>query len=211
MLPPALLRFAFRLLYQELAWVYDVVSWVVSLGEWRRWQRAALPYVQGERVLELGHGPGHMLRALQTAVSFPVGLDMSPQMGRLAQKRTVAVPLVRGQAQALPFATGSFDTVLATFPTEYIIAPETVTAVARVLAQNGRFLIVPTGQLTGNSPLHRFIAWLFRVTGQHTEPTLHQWEPYLASFRAAGFQVALNQVTFPRSVATLVVCQKSGQ
>lgn len=211
MLPPALLRFAFRLLYQELAWTYDVVSWVVSLGEWRRWQRAALPYVQGERVLELGHGPGHMLRALQTAVSFPVGLDISPQMGRLAQKRAVAVPLVRGQAQALPFATGSFDTVLATFPTEYIIAPETVTAVARVLAQNGRFLIVPAGQLTGNSPLHRFIAWLFRVTGQQTEPTLHQWEPYLASFRAAGFQVALNQIAFPRSVATLVVCQKSGQ
>ncbi len=116
-----LVRFGFRLLYHELAWTYDVVSWVVSLGEWRRWQRAALPYVQGPRVLEIGHGPGHMLLALQMKGCRVMGLDLSPQMGRLARKRAPSVPLVRGRVQDLPYAEGSFDTVLATFPTEYVV------------------------------------------------------------------------------------------
>lgn len=208
MLPSSLLHLAFRLLYHELAWTYDAVSWLVSLGEWRRWQQAALPYVQGERVLELGHGPGHLLRVLHTAVPTLVGLDNSPQMGRLAQRRAPGVPLVRGQAQALPFAPGSFDTVLATFPTEYIVAPQTLTAVARVLAENGRLLIVPTAYLTGHTPLHRFITWLFRITGQQTEVPPAQWEPYLVRLRAAGFAITLQQVPFARSAATLLICEK---
>ncbi|MCZ7544410.1 MAG: hypothetical protein M5R40_13175 [Anaerolineae bacterium] len=37
----ALVRFGFRLLYNELAFTYDLVSRVVSLGQWRAWQRAA--------------------------------------------------------------------------------------------------------------------------------------------------------------------------
>ena len=46
-----LVRFGFRLLYYELAWTYDLVSWLVSLGEWVRWHRAGLPFVQGPNVL----------------------------------------------------------------------------------------------------------------------------------------------------------------
>ncbi len=208
MLPARLLHFAFRLLYHELAWTYDVVSWLVSLGEWRKWQRAALPYVQGERVLELGHGPGHLLWALQQANLQVVGLDLSPQMGRLARRRAPGALLVRGRAQALPFAAASFDTVLATFPTEYIVAPQTLTAVARVLVENGRLLIVPFGHLTGRTWLHRLIAWLFRITGQQTEASPAQWEPYLARLRAAGFAITLQQIPFARSAATLLICEK---
>jgi ubiquinone/menaquinone biosynthesis C-methylase UbiE len=203
-----LVRFGFRLLYHELAWVYDAVSWVVSLGEWRRWQRAALPYVQGQRVLEIGHGPGHMLLALQLAGFQVMGLDLSPQMGRLARRRAPSAPLVQGQVQALPFAAGSFDTVLATFPTEYVVEEQTITAVFHTLAQHGRFLIIPEGHLTGNTPLHRAIEMLFRITGQRQATTPTLWEPYLAHLRAAGFTATVKQVTFLRSAATLIVCQK---
>ncbi|MBM4425321.1 MAG: hypothetical protein FJ030_18410, partial [Chloroflexi bacterium] len=33
-----LLRLAFRLLYNEFAFTYDLVSWAVSVGQWRQWQ-----------------------------------------------------------------------------------------------------------------------------------------------------------------------------
>ena len=72
-----LVRFGFRLLYNEMAWTYDMVSWSVSLGEWRLWQQAALPFVSGETVLEIGHGPGHMLLALQNMGVAVTGLDLS--------------------------------------------------------------------------------------------------------------------------------------
>ena len=55
-----LLRF-FHLLYHQLAWAYDAVSAAVSLGRWQDWGAAALPFVNGASVLELGHGPGHLL------------------------------------------------------------------------------------------------------------------------------------------------------
>ncbi|MCB9446672.1 MAG: class I SAM-dependent methyltransferase, partial [Ardenticatenaceae bacterium] len=51
MLWKKLIRFGFRLLYNELAWTYDAVSWLVSLGDWRSWQQAALPFVLGPDVL----------------------------------------------------------------------------------------------------------------------------------------------------------------
>ena len=201
----SLLRFGFRLLYHELAWTYDVVSWLVSLGEWRRWQQAVLPFVQGERVLEIGHGPGHMLLALQQAGFAVIGLDLSPQMGRLARRRAPNVPLVRGRAQGLSFAAGSFDTVLATFPTEYVVDVRTLTAVSHVLGQHGRFLIIPEGHLTTTDPLTGFIEWLFRITGQREGG---DWEPYLARFRAAGFGVTVQQIDFERSAVTVIVCEK---
>lgn len=214
----ALVQFGFRLLYNELAWTYDAVSWVVSLGQWRRWQQASLPHVSGERVLELGHGPGHMLRALAERGQQPVGLDLSPAMGRQARRRLaargLAIPLVRGRVQALPFAAGAFDTVLATFPTEYIVDPATLTAVKRVLKRNGRFVIVPGAQLTGSNPLSKGLEWLYAITGQRqrrrsgskeiTEETAI-WQRFQPAFAAAGFELAAHRQTFTRSVVLVLV------
>ena len=59
----ALVTFGFRLLYNEMAFTYDWVSWIVSLGQWRAWQRSALEHITappGTRVLELAHGTGNM-------------------------------------------------------------------------------------------------------------------------------------------------------
>ncbi|MFO7536489.1 MAG: class I SAM-dependent methyltransferase [Chloroflexota bacterium] len=166
-----LIRFGFRLLYQEMAWSYDAVSWVVSLGQWRRWQEAALAYLPppatAPRVLEIGHGPGHMLAALADRGYQPLGLDLSEQMGRMARQRTNGrIPLLRARVGAIPLANGSVEAVLSTFPTDYIVAPQTITEIKRVLAENGRFVILPQAHLTGHSPIHRLIELAFRLTGQ---------------------------------------------
>ncbi len=217
-----LIRLGFRLLYYEMAWTYDLVSWVVSLGEWRNWQRTALPFVTGDRVLEIGHGPGHMLLDLATAVSHIAGLDLSPYMGRLAQRRlekaALPVILARGRVQELPWATAVFDTVLATFPTDYIIEPETIASVYRVLKVDGRFIIVPEGHLTGRGALYRFIDWLFRITGQRDGtfmvdeaglwPDTAVWTPFRQLYTEAGFTMEVKQIRLKRSIVTVIIAQK---
>src|SRR5690606_30869240 len=37
-----LVRFGFHLLYNQFAWTYDAVAFLVSAGEWHAWQRAAI-------------------------------------------------------------------------------------------------------------------------------------------------------------------------
>lgn len=218
-----LVRFGFRLLYYEMAWTYDAVSWLVSLGEWRRWQLAALPYLHGRFILEIGHGPGHMLRRLAERGYTGVGVDLSPHMGRQAQRRLrragVSPLLARANVQALPFAASQFDGVLSTFPTDYIIAPQTLTAVHRVLRANGRLVIVPEGHLTGRGGLKRLIDGLFRLTGQRSGafavdaagdwPQASVWQPLQQHFAAAGFVTTIEQVQLRRSAVTIIIAEKS--
>jgi ubiquinone/menaquinone biosynthesis C-methylase UbiE len=161
----------FRLLYNEFAWTYDLVAWAVSLGQWQAWGRTAIPHLRGKRVLELAHGPGHLLVAMAGRGLAPVGLDLSSHMGHLARRRltkdgTLTVPVVRARTQALPFRDGCFDSTVATFPAEFIMALDTLREAARVLAPGGRWVIVPGAVLSGRDPLSRFIWWLYRITGQ---------------------------------------------
>ncbi|HDQ72603.1 MAG TPA: methyltransferase domain-containing protein [Chloroflexi bacterium] len=173
-----LLRFLFRLLYNEFAWAYDGVAWAVSLGQWRTWGCQALPHLRGARILELAHGPGHTLAAMVQQGLAPVGLDLSPHMGRLARRRLLetgiasvpegelAAPLLRGRAQALPFRGACFDSVLATFPTEFIVDPATLRETARVLRPGGRLFVVVEARLKGHDLLSRLIEGLYVITGQ---------------------------------------------
>ncbi|MCP4357632.1 MAG: methyltransferase domain-containing protein [Chloroflexi bacterium] len=215
----ALVRFGFRLLYNEMAWTYDLVSWAVSLGEWGQWQQAALPFVSGQMALEIGHGPGHILLALQNAGVEVVGLDLSAFMGRQARRRTQrTVPLVQGMVQELPFAPAVFDTILSTFPTDYIVDPATLTAVHRTLKRNGRLIIVPEGHLNGQGTVYRFIEWLFAITGQKEEyfgvndgrywPSNTRWQPIRQRFENAGFQLTIEQRQLERSGVTILIAEK---
>src|SRR5258708_34657785 len=119
-----LVKFGFRLLYNEMAFTYDTVSWVVSLGEWRSWQRAAIKHLEvqpGAQVLELAHGTAALQIDLRAAGFEPVAVDYSPYMGRLARahfvKHHIVPKLARARAQALPCADGSFPPTVFSFPT----------------------------------------------------------------------------------------------
>ncbi|MEJ2350474.1 MAG: hypothetical protein P8Y03_11865 [Anaerolineales bacterium] len=59
-----LLRFFFYLLYGSLAWTYDWVAGFVSQGLWQEWVLEVAADCHGPKVLELGHGPGHLQKAL---------------------------------------------------------------------------------------------------------------------------------------------------
>src|SRR5579859_7143714 len=85
-----LLNLGFRLLYNEMAWTYDAVSWIVSAGEWRAWQRSALKHLNvapGALILELAHGTANLQRDLRAAGYDSIGLDLSEAMGRIARRK----------------------------------------------------------------------------------------------------------------------------
>jgi ubiquinone/menaquinone biosynthesis C-methylase UbiE len=205
----AILRAGFYLLYNPLAWTYDLVSWLVSIGQWRPWQRCALPYLSGTRILEVGHGPGHVLAELAAEGRLPVGLDLSAAMGRLAQRRLLrrgrAAPLVRGRVQGLPFADGAFSAVLSTFPTEFILEPATLREFCRVLRPGGRLVCVPLAQITGPGLSDRLAGLLFRLTGQSSDTFT---APLLDRCEAAGLAARLERVRLSRSVVTLLLAEK---
>lgn len=166
-----LIRWAFQRFYREFAWTYDTVAAVVSGGHWRSWVLAALPHLRG-RVLELGCGTGNLQYALAPRSDHvAIGLDLSPQMLGLARRRLaqkgIHPRLVQSDARLLPFPDAAFDTVIATFPSEYIAAPQTLAEIQRILCSDGQLLIILGAQLSGSGLYERLIELAYRITLQH--------------------------------------------
>jgi ubiquinone/menaquinone biosynthesis C-methylase UbiE len=208
----ALIKLGFRLLYHELAFTYDMVSWVVSLGAWRCWQRTALKHLDVARdglILELAHGTGNLQLDLAAAGYHSVAMDLSSQMGRIAQgklrKHGLAARLTRARVRELPYASETFAAVISTFPTNFILEPETLREVERVLQPNGQFLIVPNGMFTAGGATEAGLEWLYRITGQREDVRLD----IAGYFGQYGFTAELVQEACPRSVALVIKARKN--
>jgi ubiquinone/menaquinone biosynthesis C-methylase UbiE len=139
-------RWAFDRFYREFAWTYDTVAAAVSRGHWAAWRRAALPYLHGQ-VLEFGCGTGALQQAMaEHLAGMSIGLDASAQMLGIAQRRLdragQPIRLLRAVAQALPFPPASFNSVVATFPSQYIADPTTLAEARRVLLPGGSLVVV---------------------------------------------------------------------
>mgnify|MGYP000415727245 CR=1 FL=1 len=203
-----LLRLFFKLLYHQFAWSYDWVAATVSLGSWKKWVTSVIPFLDAQKILELGHGPGHLQAELLRQGRFCVGIDASPQMSRLASRNLtrqgLSPRLVTALGQQLPFPSGSFECLAATFPTEYIADPATLAEIHRVLTDGGKAVILLLAWITGKSPLHRALSWLYRFTGQTFE-----WDDrYLAPLRNAGFQPHSEVVSAENSTLLVIVLEK---
>jgi ubiquinone/menaquinone biosynthesis C-methylase UbiE len=209
----AFMRFFFHHFYHSLAWTYDFVAAVVSVGRWRDWGRTTLPHLTGTRILELGFGPGHLQIALNQFGFQAIGLDESRQMCRRAaanlRKKGFSPALSRGYAQQMPFASDSFDSLLATFPSEYIFDPATLDEAWRVLRPRGR-LVVALSALPGSASLFdRAAAWLFRVTGQSGDLTENIEARIKTHFAASRFRLDVIRVDVRQSTVLLMVAEKT--
>ncbi len=207
---PSLLRIFFQLLYHQFAWTYDLVAATVSLGRWKGWVLSALPWLEG-RVLEIGFGPGHLQMALHQRGIAAVGLDESRQMAHQASRRLhrkgFSGDLVRALARQIPFPGSSFETVVATFPSEYIFDADVLAQIWRVLVPAGHLVILPMAWITGKGCLERLTAWLFKVTGQAGE--IGRLLPGIRKrLREGGFVVHHELVEYPGSRLLVVIGRK---
>lgn len=204
------MHFFFYHFYHALAWMYDAVAATVSLGRWKDWGRTALAFVQGERVLELGFGPGHLQVEIYRAGRQAFGLDESRQMTRQARhhlmRHGAPLRLVRGYTQHLPFASEVFDSVVSTFPSEYIADPQTLRETGRVLKRKGRLVIVPMAWMGANSLPERAMRWLFRITGQDDEGLEERIAAFLAEH---GFRAVCSRVEVRHSMVLVIVAEKA--
>lgn len=200
--------FGFRLLYNELAWAYDFVSQVVSLGRWRTWQRAVFPYITGPRILEVAFGTGNLLLDLSERGYECYGIDLSPHMLRIAKgklsRKGMNVHLCRAKAQGLPFRAGTFDSAVITFPTAFIRDPDSVYELGRVLRPEGSLVVVEGAELLKQNVLFRFINFLYVITGQR-EPLPDMTE----AFRKAGLEAHWEEEPAPDSKVRLLIAIKS--
>jgi arsenite methyltransferase len=182
--------------------------------------RAALAAQPGERVLDLGCGPGFYCLELLEEVGpggSVVGLDSSADMLALAARRCEGhgnVEFQEAEATSLPVADGSFDAALCVQVLEYV--PE----VARGLAELYRALR-PGGRVVVWDFDWASVSWLSADPGR-MERVLATWDEHLAhrtlprklapAMRAAGFEdVAMEAHAFataefdPQTFGTAII------
>jgi ubiquinone/menaquinone biosynthesis C-methylase UbiE len=135
-----------RAAYDRLSRFYPLLA--ASEAPLRQRALALLAARPGERVLEIGFGPGELLEQLARGEVRAWGIDLSPGMARAARERLERagvgdrVNLQTGDGTRLPYPAGTFDAVLMAFTLELFDTPEIPAALAEV-----RRVLIPGGRL----------------------------------------------------------------
>lgn len=92
-------------------------------------------------VLDLGCGRGGVAEVIWRDVHLAAGID--PDMASLTGHRATGMPVVRGVAGDLPFASDSFDVVVSVWVLEHLVDPlGAFIEVRRVLRPGGHFIFL---------------------------------------------------------------------
>lgn len=199
----------FEALYKSLAPLYDYISRFFFAGQWSVWQQASLSFVQGSDVLELGYGTGELALEMCGRGYYPVGIDLSPRMHLIARRklrqRGCRAQLHVGSSTNLPFAAQSFDAVLSTFPSAYIMQTHTWREVHRVLRPGGRFVIVLSGELLPVDHQSQLLIRFHRfVYGGQAGASFPGWPAM------PGFNLSSHVHRTPRGLAQILLAEKGG-
>ena len=139
--------------FDSVAAKYDVMNDLMSGGLHRWWKRYAVTLAQvrpGARVLDLAGGTGDMARLFAQRAG-PSGLvvhtDINASMLAAGRDRLlddgIVLPTVRCNAEALPFASGSFDCVSIAFGLRNVTHKDRALAeMQRVLRPGGVALVL---------------------------------------------------------------------
>jgi SAM-dependent methyltransferase len=153
----------------------------------------------GERVVDIGAGPGFLAAEMAAAVG-PDGrvfaVDPSADMRELARSRGADFAISDGSAEALPLPDDAVDAAVATQVLEYVPdVPGALAEIRRVLRPGGRVLLLDTDWDS--------VVW-HSGDPDRTRAVLDAWEEHLAdpylprtlggALRAAGFVDVLPSV-----------------
>ena len=169
-----------RGVFDSVASKYDVMNDLMSMGLHRAWKAYTVAVANvrpGDRVLDIAGGTGDLARAFAKKVG-PAGTvvhtDINEAMLRQGRDRLLdeglALPTSICDAEALPFATGSFDLVTVAFGLRNMTHKDRALAeMNRVLRVGGRLLVLEFSKVA--APLQKPYDWYsFKVL-----PRIGKW------------------------------------
>jgi demethylmenaquinone methyltransferase/2-methoxy-6-polyprenyl-1,4-benzoquinol methylase len=132
-------------MFDGVARRYDLTNAVLSGGldrSWRKATAAALGLRTGDTVLDLAAGTAISTVQLGSSGATAVACDFSLEMLKSGKARGRTVPMVGGDALALPFATGAFDTATISFGLRNVADVDAaLRELARVTRPGGRLVV----------------------------------------------------------------------
>jgi demethylmenaquinone methyltransferase/2-methoxy-6-polyprenyl-1,4-benzoquinol methylase len=169
-----------RGVFDSVASRYDVMNDLMSMGLHRAWKAYTVAVANvraGDKVLDIAGGTGDLARSFAKKVG-PTGTvvhtDINEAMLRQGRNRLIdeglALPTSICDAEALPFASNSFDLVTVAFGLRNMTHKDRALAeMNRVLRTGGRLLVLEFSKVA--APLQKPYDWYsFKVL-----PRLGQW------------------------------------
>jgi SAM-dependent methyltransferase len=195
-------------------WDQSAAAWIRDMGEagdfGRRYvldpvmlDRARL--VAADRVLDVGCGEGRFCRMLAAAGATTTGIDPTAALVAEARRRDPAGWYLRGVAEFLPFAGGTFDLVVSYLT--LIDIPDIDAAIpemARVLAPGGTLLVA---NLTNFNTPCADRGWVTSETGQRLHyPIDHYMEDRAVWVEWRGIRIVNHHRPMHRYMKALLGC-----
>lgn len=149
----------------------------------------------GERILDLGCGPGQLTDKIAASGAEVVGVDSSPSMIGQARQNFPKIRFMLQDAAAMKF-DNEFDAVFSNAALHWMLDPiAVVSGVARALKPGGRFV----AEMGGKGNIDTIVAAIQRVVAKyHAVPASRTYYPsvgeYSAILEAHGLEVRMAQL-----------------
>ncbi|GIH06332.1 methyltransferase [Rhizocola hellebori] len=146
----------------------------------------------GSRVLDVATGPGHVAAEAAGRGATVTGVDVASSMVELARHTYPGLAFEHGDAEALPFAAGSFDSVVANFVLLHLGQPERAAAEAARVLRSGGYVAMTTWDVPQHCRLLGVLVEAMAQAGAVTPADLPSGPPF---FRFADKDTACGLLT----------------